>query len=93
MKPYAYLINTGRGTLIDEPALATALVDGTIAGFGGDVLSAEPPAADNPLLSAPNTVLTPHIAWASVESRRRLMNEIVENLRSHLAGTPINVVT
>lgn len=93
MKRSAFLINTGRGPLIDEPALAVALKNGTIAGFGGDVLSAEPPPAGNPLLSAPNTVITPHIAWASVEARGRLMGILVENVRAFLAGAPVNVVS
>jgi glycerate dehydrogenase len=92
MKSSAYLINTGRGPLIDEPALAAALRNKTIAGFGGDVLSSEPPAAGNPLLSAPHTIITPHIAWASVEARRRLMGILVENVRAFLAGSPANVV-
>lgn len=92
MKPTAYLINTGRGPLIDEPALAEALKQGVIAGFGADVLSAEPPPADNPLLSAPNSVITPHIAWASVEARQRLMKILVNNVRAFQAGAPVNVV-
>lgn len=92
MKPSAYLINTGRGPLIDEAALAAALSQGILAGFAADVLSAEPPAADNPLLSAPNTVITPHIAWASVEARKRLMAILVQNVKACLAGAPVNVV-
>ncbi len=92
MKPSAYLINTGRGPLIDEEALAAALKNGVIAGFGGDVLSSEPPPRNNPLLAAPNTVITPHMAWASVESRTRLMAILVENIRAFLAGSPVNVV-
>lgn len=92
MKTSAYLINTGRGPLIDEAALATALKNKTIAGFGGDVLDSEPPAAGNPLLSATNTIITPHIAWASVEARRRLMDILVENVRAFLSGSPVHVV-
>jgi len=92
MKRSAILINTGRGPLIDEPALAAALRAGQIAGAGLDVLSAEPPPADNPLLTAPNCVITPHVAWASVEARRRLMATAAENLRRFLAGSPVNVV-
>ncbi len=92
MKKSAYLINTGRGPLVDEAALAEALRNGLIAGFGGDVLSAEPPKADNPLLSAPNTVITPHIAWSSVEAKQRLMDILVENIRTFLAGSPANVI-
>lgn len=92
MKKTAYLINTGRGPLVDESALAEALRQGGIAGFGGDVLSSEPPAADNPLLTAPNTVITPHIAWSSVEARQRLMDTLVENIQAFLRGKPANVV-
>jgi len=93
MKRSAYLINTGRGPLIDEQALADALHEGTIAGAGLDVLSTEPPSADNPLLSAPRCVITPHIAWASVASRRRLVQIAAANLRSYLDGKPSNLVS
>ena len=93
MKPTAYLINTGRGQLIDEPALAQALHDGTIAGAGLDVLSSEPPSADNPLLTAPNCIITPHIAWATVESRKRLLQIAADNLKAYLDGKPVNVVS
>ena len=93
MKPSAYVINTGRGPLIDEAALAEALTNGTIAGAGLDVLSSEPPSTDNPLLTAPNCVITPHIAWATIESRRRLLAIAAENLRSFLDGKPVNVVS
>lgn len=93
MKRSAILINTGRGQLIDEPALATALANGGIAGAGLDVLSAEPPAADNPLLSAPNCVVTPHIAWASTAARRRLLDIAAGNVSAFLAGNPRNVVS
>ncbi|QDU33806.1 Glycerate dehydrogenase [Poriferisphaera corsica] len=92
MKPSAILINTGRGPLIDESALAEALKQGQIAGAGLDVLSAEPPTADNPLIGAPRTVITPHIAWATRESRLRLMDIVTNNLRVYLAGNPVNVV-
>jgi glycerate dehydrogenase len=92
MKNTAYLINTGRGALINEGDLASALQYGRLGGFGADVLSKEPPAADNPLLSAPNTVITPHIAWASVEARRRLMAIVAGNVEAFLAGHPTNVV-
>jgi glycerate dehydrogenase len=92
MKSSAFLINTGRGPLIDEDALAEALRNGVIAGFGGDVLSAEPPSSANPLLSAPRTIITPHIAWASVEARTRLMGSLAKNILDFLAGTPANVV-
>ncbi len=94
MKKDAWLLNTGRGPLVDEAALAAALTAGAIAGYGADVLSVEPPApGSNPLISAPNTVITPHIAWASVEARGRLMQALVSNLRAWIAGSPVNVVT
>jgi glycerate dehydrogenase len=93
MKPNAYLINTSRGPLVDEPALADALNAEQIAGAGLDVLSVEPPPADNPLLKAPNCIITPHIAWATRESRARLMQILIENLKAYLAGTPQNVVS
>ncbi len=93
MKPTAYIINTSRGPLIDEHALADALHAGRIAGAGLDVLSVEPPPADNPLLTARNCHITPHFAWASTAARRRLMHEVTENVRDFIAGTPRNVVT
>ena len=92
MKPNALLINTGRGGLIDEQALANALRDQRIAGAAVDVLSTEPPAADNPLLTAPRCIITPHIAWASVEARRRLMQIAADNIRAFQMGRPVNVV-
>ncbi len=92
MKPTAFLINTSRGPLLDEAAVAAALNAGKIAGAGLDVLSIEPPKADNPLLIAKNCLVTPHIAWATRAARARLMNFAVENLRAFLAGTPANVV-
>jgi len=92
MKPSAYLINTGRGPLIDERALADALNSGRLAGAGLDVLSTEPPPADHPLLTAKNCCITPHIAWATRAARRRLLDVAVANVRDFLAGTPQNVV-
>jgi glycerate dehydrogenase len=92
MKPTAYLINTGRGLLIDEPALAAALNSERIAGAGLDVLSTEPPSADNPLLQAKNCIVTPHIGWATLAARARLMKVAVENVRAFLNGAPQNVV-
>ena len=92
MKSTAFLINTSRGPLLDEAAVAEALNAGTIAGAGLDVLSIEPPKPDNPLLTAKNCLVTPHIAWATRAARARLMNIAVENLRAFLAGTPRNVV-
>jgi glycerate dehydrogenase len=92
MKQSAYLINTGRGPLVDEPALAAALRAGQIAGAGIDVLSIEPPPADHPLLTAPNCYITPHIAWATRAARVRLLDVAVANVRAFLAGTPQNVV-
>lgn len=92
MKPTAYLINTSRGTLLNEADVAQALNDGKLAGAGLDVLSVEPPKEDNPLLTARNCVLTPHIAWASYEARVRLMQGVVDNLEAFQRGAPINVV-
>ncbi|MCM8543214.1 MAG: D-2-hydroxyacid dehydrogenase [Lentisphaeraceae bacterium] len=92
MKPSAYIINTGRGPLIDEQALADALNNNTIAGAGLDVLSSEPPSADNPLLSAKNCVITPHIAWASIEARGKLHDIAADNIRSFQNGSTVNLV-
>ncbi len=92
MKPAAFLINTGRGPLIVEQDLADALRNAVIAGAAVDVLSTEPPAADNPLLTAPHCLITPHLAWAARASRQRLMDAVVENVRAFLAGAPVNVV-
>ncbi|PYI55133.1 D-2-hydroxyacid dehydrogenase [Paenibacillus flagellatus] len=92
MKRTAFLINTSRGGLIAERDLAEALEAGTIAGAGVDVLSKEPPEADNPLLAAPNCLVTPHIAWATLEARRRLMDTAVGNVAAFVAGAPVNVV-
>ena len=92
MKPTALLINTGRGPLIDEAALADALARGEIAGAGLDVLSSEPPAADHPLVGLDNCVITPHIAWATRAARSRLLDVVVDNVAAYLAGQPQNVV-
>lgn len=89
MKPSAILINTGRGPLVDEQAVADALNGGRLAAFGADVLSQEPPRGDNPMLSARNCFLTPHIAWATIEARTRLMSTATENVRQFIAGEPV----
>lgn len=92
VKPGAFLINTSRGPLINEKALCDALKSGRLAGAALDVLSTEPPNADNPLLSAPNCIITPHIAWATKEARTRLMTMAVDNLAAYLDGKPQCVV-
>jgi glycerate dehydrogenase len=92
MKPSALLINTARGGLVNERDLADALNEGRIAGAAVDVLSREPAAADNPLLAAKNCLITPHIAWATLEARRRLMAVTARNIAAFLRGQPINVV-
>ncbi|MBN1417510.1 MAG: D-2-hydroxyacid dehydrogenase [Planctomycetes bacterium] len=92
MKPGAILINTARGGLVDEAALAQALNEGRIRGAACDVVSAEPIPPDSPLLRAKNILLTPHIAWATLEARRRLMRTTADNVAAFIAGHPINVV-
>lgn len=92
MKPTAILVNTGRGPLVDEKALAEALNEKRIYAAGVDVLSEEPPHGDNPLLSARNCRITPHIAWATVEARKRLVDTAIANVRAFLMGKPQNVV-
>ncbi|WP_138995158.1 D-2-hydroxyacid dehydrogenase [Larkinella sp. C7] len=92
MKPTAFLINTSRGALINEPDLAEALNQDRLAGAGLDVVSVEPPSAGNPLFSARNCIVTPHQAWATLESRQRLLHETAENIRAFFAGKPRNVV-
>ena len=92
MKPGALLINTGRGALVNETDLAAALHSGLLGGAGLDVLSLEPPAPTNPLLQAPNCVITPHIAWATRSARGRLIAAVAANGEALLAGAPINVV-
>ena len=92
MKPTAFLINTSRGPLVDEPVLAEALNSGRIAGAALDVLAQEPPPAGNPLLAAQNCIITPHLAWATRAARSRLMKIAVENVRAFMEGRPQNVV-
>jgi glycerate dehydrogenase len=92
MKRSAYLINVARGGLVNEGDLAAALAAGKIAGAGLDVVAHEPMAPDNPLLTAPRCVITPHIAWASLAARQRLMKILAANIASFLAGTPVNLV-
>ena len=93
MKASAFLLNAGRGGLVDEAALAEALNAGRITGAGLDVLSVEPPPASNPLLSARNCVVTPHVAWAARAARERLLATAVGNLRAFAEGGPVNVVS
>lgn len=93
MKPGALLINTARGGLLDEVAVAEALSSGRLGGAGLDVLSREPPSSENPLIRAPRCVITPHIGWATREARMRLMTQVAENLRAYLEGRPVNVVS
>jgi glycerate dehydrogenase len=92
MKPTALIINTSRGPLIDNHALAAALREGAVGGAALDVLDVEPPPADNPLIGAPNCVITPHIAWYALEARRRLMQVAADNLAAFQRGAPANVV-
>jgi glycerate dehydrogenase len=93
MKPTAFLLNTSRGPLVDEVALADALNTGRLAGAGVDVLSVEPPPATHPLLTARNCIITPHIAWATRAARGRLLQIAVDNVRAFLTGKPQNVVS
>lgn len=92
MKSGAFLINTARGALVDEQALCDGLASGHLAGAAVDVANQEPIPADSPLLTAPNCIITPHIAWAPLESRQRLMNVVAENIRAFQSGHPQNVV-
>ena len=92
MKPSAILINTSRGPLVDEEALAEALNNKRLFAAGLDVMTDEPPAITNPLLKIPNCYITPHIAWATIEARTRLMNMLIQNFASYLKGTVINQV-
>ena len=93
MKPSAILINTGRGPLVDDQAVADALAKGTIAAYCADVVTEEPPKSDNPLLQQPNAFITPHIAWASMEARVRLLKVAIDNVSSFLNGKPQNVIS
>ena len=92
MRPSAILINTGRGPLVDDQAVASALAEGQLAAFCADVLTEEPPKADNPLLSQPNAFITPHIAWATQEARTRLLQVAISNVEAFLNAKPQNVV-
>ena len=92
MKDGAILINTGRGPLVDENAVAKSLADGKVRAFCADVLSSEPPSADNPLVKSPRAYITPHIAWASLEARKRLLAIAISNLEAFMGGKPVNNV-
>ena len=93
MKPTAFLINTSRGALIDEPALIRALQENRIAGAGLDVQETEPPAEDNPLYTMENVILTPHMGWKGLETRQRLVGVVADDIQSFFKGCPINVVS
>lgn len=92
MKRGALLVNTGRGPLVNEADVAEALASGQLGGYGADVMCSEPPAADDPLFAQPNAFITPHIAWASVEARQRLLNATFDNIHAFQDGHPQNVV-
>lgn len=92
MKDGAIIINTARGGCVVEQDVRRALDTGMLAWYAADVLSSEPPTADNPLLGAPNAMITPHIAWMTTEARSRLLHVVCENIKAFLAGSPINVV-
>jgi glycerate dehydrogenase len=93
MKPDAYLINTGRGELVNEMDLRAVLLEGKIAGVGLDVLDGEPPRVDHPLFGLPNCLITPHHAWATIQARERMMQITLTNVKAFLHGTPLNVVS
>ncbi len=92
MRQGAVLVNTGRGPLVDETAVAEALKQGKLQAYCADVMEEEPPRKDNPLFSQPNAFITPHIAWATTEARQRLMDLCVSNIKAFVSGNPINVV-
>ena len=92
MKPTAFLVNTSRGALIDEPALIEALQNGVIAGAALDVQETEPPVAENPLYTMDNVIMTPHMGWKGLETRQRLVSILANNVHAYVAGNPINVV-
>lgn len=92
-KPEALIVNTARGALVDEQAVCDALCAGKLGGFAADVVSVEPMRPDNPLLAAPRTIFTPHMAWATRESLARLTDAIADNLRAYLSGEPKNIVS
>ncbi|WP_122585274.1 2-hydroxyacid dehydrogenase [Pseudomonas viridiflava] len=95
MKPHAFIVNTARGGLINEQALADALRNGHLGGAASDVLSVEPPVAGNPLLAGdiPRLIITPHSAWGAREARQRIVSQITENARAFFAGAPVRVVS
>ncbi|MDY0916830.1 2-hydroxyacid dehydrogenase [Pseudomonas viridiflava] len=95
MKPHAFIVNTARGGLINEQALADALRNGHLGGAASDVLSIEPPVAGNPLLAGdiPRLIITPHSAWGAREARQRIVSQITENAQAFFAGTPVRVVS
>ncbi len=93
MKRGAIVINTARGPLVNAEAMAAALEAGQVGAYLADVMDVEPPRGEEPLLSAKNTVITPHVAWAALETRARLLHTVVDNLRAYLTGRPVNVVS
>ena len=93
MKPPAFLINTSRGALVDEPALIEALKTGVIAGAGLDVQETEPPLPENPLYTMDNVILTPHMGWKGLETRKRLVSILAGNIEAYFQGMPVNVVS
>jgi len=92
MKDHVMIINDSRGPLVNDKDLAEALESGKVAGAAVDVVSTEPIKPDNPLLKAPNIIITSHMAWGTKESRSRLLNIALENLRTFISGNPINIV-